>query len=153
MSQNIDALLGAIAAGRAGAALGGAAGAERPVIVDLGCAGGRDLVALTARGCGRGASEEPGILRASKEGRPGLHHPRARFRRHGPSGNAGRRPSRTRRSSTCRARPATPTSSRSSMHTRSPADVFFASNAYGQAEDKEGCGAERTPAGVDGSAG
>ena len=38
VSQNIDALLEPIAA-------------ERPVIVDLGCAGGRDLVALTARGC------------------------------------------------------------------------------------------------------
>ena len=56
VSQNIDALLGAIAAGRAGDALGGVAvdrGADRPVIVDLGCAGGRDLVARQGHLAGR----------------------------------------------------------------------------------------------------
>ena len=40
VSQNIDALLAPLA-GRA----------EPLVVVDLGCAGGRDLVALTSRGC------------------------------------------------------------------------------------------------------
>ena len=72
VSQNIDALLGPIAAGRAGAALGGVAGADRPVVVDLGCAGGRDLVALTARGCEAwGVEGSPAFCALARQAAPG----------------------------------------------------------------------------------
>ena len=75
VSQNIDALLGAIAAGRAGDALGSVAvdrGADRPVIVDLGCAGGRDLVALTARGCEAwGVEGSPAFCELARRAAPG----------------------------------------------------------------------------------
>ena len=59
VSQNIDALLEPIAA-------------ERPIIVDLGCAGGRDLVALTARGCEAwGVEGSPAFCELARRAAPG----------------------------------------------------------------------------------
>ena len=59
VSQNIDALLEPITA-------------ERPVIVDLGCAGGRDLIALTARGCEAwGVEGSPAFCALARRAAPG----------------------------------------------------------------------------------
>ena len=59
VSQNIDALLEPITA-------------ERPIIVDLGCAGGRDLVALTARGCEAwGGEGSPAFCELARRAAPG----------------------------------------------------------------------------------
>ena len=138
VSQNIDALLGAIAAGRAGAALGGAAGAERPVIVDLGCAGGRDLVALTARGCEAwGVEGSPAFCELARRAAPGctvlvqdfvdMDLPAETF--DGAFANASlfHVPSE-----------ALPDVLRRIFESLKPGGVFFASNAHGFGEDKEG---------------
>ena len=136
VSQNIDALLGAIAAGRAGAALGGAAGAERPVIVDLGCAGGRDLVALTARGCEAwGVEGSPAFCELARRAAPGctvleqdfvaLDLPAGSF--DGAFANASlfHVPSES-----------LPDVLRRIFESLKPGGVFFASNAHGFGEDK-----------------
>ena len=146
VSQNIDALLGAIAAGRAGAALGGAAGAERPVIVDLGCAGGRDLVALTARGCEAwGVEGSPAFCELARRAAPGctvleqdfvdMDLPAETF--DGAFANASlfHVPSED-----------LPEVLRRIFESLKPGGVFFASNAHGFGEDKEGWTDGRTPA-------
>ena len=146
VSQNIDALLGAIAAGRAGAALGGAAGAERPVIVDLGCAGGRDLVALTARGCEAwGVEGSPAFCELARRAAPGctvleqdfvdMDLPAESF--DGAFANASlfHVPSEN-----------LPDVLRRIFESLKPGGVFFASNAHGFGEDKEGWTDGRTPA-------
>ena len=146
VSQNIDALLGSIAAGRAGAALGGAAGGERPVIVDLGCAGGRDLIALTARGCEAwGVEGSPAFCELARRAAPGctvLHQdfvaldlPAESF--DGAFANASlfHVPSEN-----------LPDVLRRIYESLKPGGVFFASNAHGFGEDKEGWTDGRTPA-------
>ena len=146
VSQNIDALLGAIAAGRAGAALGGAAGAERPIIVDLGCAGGRDLVALTARGCEAwGVEGSPAFCELARRAAPGctvleqdfvdMDLPAETF--DGAFANASlfHVPSES-----------LPDVLGRIFESLKPGGVFFASNAHGFGEDKEGWTDGRTPA-------
>ena len=146
VSQNIDALLGSIAAGRAGDALGGAAGTERPIIVDLGCAGGRDLIALTARGCEAwGVEGSPAFCELARRAAPGctvLHQdfvaldlPAESF--DGAFANASlfHVPSES-----------LPEVLRRIFESLKPGGVFFASNAHGFGEDKEGWTDGRTPA-------
>ena len=145
-SQNIDALLGSIAAGRAGDALGGAAGTERPIIVDLGCAGGRDLIALTARGCEAwGVEGSPAFCELARRAAPGctvleqdfvdMDLPAETF--DGAFANASlfHVPSE-----------ALPDVLRRIFESLKPGGVFFASNAHGFGEDKEGWTDGRTPA-------
>ena len=146
VSQNIDALLGSIAAGRAGDALGGAAGTERPIIVDLGCAGGRDLIALTARGCEAwGVEGSPAFCELARRAAPGctvleqdfvdMDLPAETF--DGAFANASlfHVPSE-----------ALPDVLRRIFESLKPGGVFFASNAHGFGEDKEGWTDGRTPA-------
>ena len=146
VSQNIDALLGAIAAGRAGDALGGAAGTERPIIVDLGCAGGRDLIALTARGCEAwGVEGSPAFCELARRAAPGctvleqdfvdMDLPAETF--DGAFANASlfHVPSES-----------LPDVLRRIFESLKPGGVFFASNAHGFGEDKEGWTDGRTPA-------
>ena len=149
VSQNIDALLGPIAAGRAGRALGGVAadqGDERPVIVDLGCAGGRDLVALTARGCEAwGVEGSPAFCALARRAAPGctvleqdfvdMDLPAETF--DGAFANASlfHVPSED-----------LPDVLRRIFESLKPGGVFFASNAHGFGEDKEGWTDGRTPA-------
>ena len=149
VSQNIDALLGAIAAGRAGDALGGVAadqGADRPVIVDLGCAGGRDLVALTTRGCEAwGVEGSPAFCELARRAAPGctvleqdfvdMDLPAESF--DGAFANASlfHVPSES-----------LPDVLRRIFESLKPGGVFFASNAHGFGEDKEGWTDGRTPA-------
>ena len=146
VSQNIDALLGSIAAGRAGDALGGAAGTERPIIVDLGCAGGRDLVALTARGCEAwGVEGSPAFCELARRAAPGctvleqdfvdMDLPAETF--DGAFANASlfHVPSES-----------LPDVLGRIYESLKPGGVFFASNAHGFGEDKEGWTDGRTPA-------
>ena len=146
VSQNIDALLGSIAAGRAGDALGGAAGTERPIIVDLGCAGGRDLIALTARGCEAwGVEGSPAFCEIARRAAPGctvleqdfvdIDLPAETF--DGAFANASlfHVPSES-----------LPDVLRRIFESLKPGGVFFASNAHGFGEDKEGWTDGRTPA-------
>ena len=146
VSQNIDALLGSIAAGRAGDALGGAAGTERPIIVDLGCAGGRDLIALTARGCEAwGVEGSPAFCELARRAAPGctvleqdfvdMDLPAESF--DGAFANASlfHVPSES-----------LPDVLRRIFESLKPGGVFFASNAHGFGEDKEGWTDGRTPA-------
>ena len=148
VSQNIDALLGSIAAGRAGDALGGAAGTERPIIVDLGCAGGRDLIALTARGCEAwGVEGSPAFCALARRAAPGctvlaqdfvdMDLPAETF--DGAFANASlfHVPSE-----------ALPDVLRRIFESLKPGGVFFASNAHGFGEDKEAgpTGGPRRPA-------
>ena len=145
VSQNIDALLGSIAAGRAGDALGGAAGTERPIIVDLGCAGGRDLIALTARGCEAwGVEGSPAFCELARRAAPGctvleqdfvdMDLPAETF--DGAFANASlfHVPSES-----------LPDVLRRIFESLKPGGVFFASNAHGFGEDKEGWTDGRTP--------
>ena len=146
VSQNIDALLGSIASGRAGDALGGAAGTERPIIVDLGCAGGRDLIALTARGCEAwGVEGSPAFCELARRAAPGctvleqdfvdMDLPAETF--DGAFANASlfHVPSES-----------LPDVLRRIFESLKPGGVFFASNAHGFGEDKEGWTDGRTPA-------
>ena len=133
VSQNLDALLEPLA------------GRERPVVVDLGCAGGRDLIALTARGCEAwGVEGAPAFCALARKAAPGctvleqdfvaLDLPAERF--DGAFANASlfHVPSEhladvLRRIFEC----------------LKPGGVFFASNAHGFGEDKEGWTDGRTP--------
>jgi len=59
VSQNIDALLEPLKH------------VERPVVVDVGCAGGRDLLALTARGCEAwGVDGSPAFVELARKAAP-----------------------------------------------------------------------------------
>jgi SAM-dependent methyltransferase len=133
VSQNIDALLEPIAA-------------ERPIIVDLGCAGGRDLVALTARGCEAwGVEGSPTFCALARRAAPGctvleqdfvdMDLPAERF--DGAFANASlfHVPSES-----------LPEVLRRIFESLKPGGVFFASNAHGFGEDKEGWTDGRTPA-------
>ena len=125
VSQNIDALLEPITA-------------ERPIIVDLGCAGGRDLVALTARGCEAwGVEGSPTFCELARRAAPGctvlaqdfvaLDLPAESF--DGAFANASlfHVPSES-----------LPDVLRRIFESLKPGGVFFASNAHGFGEDKEG---------------
>ena len=133
VSQNIDALLEPIAA-------------ERPIIVDLGCAGGRDLVALTARGCEAwGVEGSRAFCELARKAARGctvlqqdfvaLDLPAESF--DGAFANASlfHVPSED-----------LPDVLRRIFESLKPGGVFFASNAHGFGEDKEGWTDGRTPA-------
>ena len=133
VSQNLDALLGPLA------------GRERPAVVDLGCAGGRDLVALTARGCEAcGVDGSPAFCALARKAAPGctvleqdfvaLDLPAKTF--DGAFANASlfHVPSEHLADVLRRV-----------FESLKPGGVFFASNAHGFGEDREGWTDGRTP--------
>ena len=133
VSQNIDALLAPLR------------GVDRPVVVDLGCAGGRDLVSLAARGCDAwgvdGSRAFCALARAAAPGATVLQQdlcdldlPPATF--DGVYANAAifHVPSERLPELLSRIRAAL-----------KPGGVFFCSNAQGFGEDREGWTGGRTP--------